>query len=129
MEGAAFDFDLVAASLRSDSDDLGAFAESLAVKLEATLPGRTKVQRSRRGLMGPKIVRRILVDAGGDRLELTRTDSDEIETRRSRTSGGIVLKSEAVDIQEWLAALGQALTTEAQRSAQTRQALERLLTQ
>ena len=38
-----------------------------------------------------------------------------------------MLKSEAVDTDAWLPALGEALANEAQRSQTTRQALERLL--
>jgi hypothetical protein len=127
VEGEALDIDLLAASLRTDASDTGAFAETLAAKLEEALPGRIKVKRGRRGMLGPKVVQAIVVDCGGERLELARSDSDAVQTRRSRLSGGIVLKSETVDTDEWLQALGQALATEAQRSAQTRQALERLL--
>ncbi len=127
MEGEALDIDLLAASLRTDASDTGAFAEALAAKLEEALPGRAKVKRGRRGVFGPKIVQAIVVDCGNERLELTRSDADAVQTRRSSLSAGIVLKSETVDIDEWLQALGQALATEAQRSAQTRQALERLL--
>jgi hypothetical protein len=123
------DLDLLAASLRADSSDLGAFVEGLAVKLEQTLPGRTKVQRARRALLGAKQVRKISVDAGDQRLELVRADGDAIETRCSRLSGGIVLKSDTMDTDQWLRALGAAITAEAERSEQTRQALERLLIQ
>ena len=124
----SFDIDLVAASLRADEGDLDTFVESLAVKLEALLPGRVRVGRARRGFMGPKSVRSISVDAGGTRLELLRDAHDQIETRSARVSGGITLKTEPMAIDDWMAALGEALTTEAGRSASTRQALERLLT-
>ena len=128
-EGAPVDIDLLAASLRADSGDLGAFVESVAVKLEDALPGRAKVQRARRGMFGPKIVRKVAVDGAGERLELIRGDDDVIETRRSRLSGGIVLKSDPIDTDEWLRGIGETLAAEAQRSEQTRRALERLLTQ
>jgi hypothetical protein len=127
MEGA-FDLDLLAASLRADAGDTGAFVEGLAAKLEDVLPGRVKVQRGRRGLLGPKVVRKIAVDAGGQRLELLRGDADAIETRCARVSGGIVLKTDPVDTDAWLDALGHALAEEAGRNERTRQALERLLT-
>jgi hypothetical protein len=121
------DLDLLAASLRADSSDLGAFVEGLAAKLEEVLPGRVKVQRHRRGLMGPKEVRTILIEASDQRLELERGGGDSVEVRRCRISGGIVLKREQLETDEWLRELGAAISAEAQRSEQTRQALERLL--
>ena len=118
---------MLAASLRADSSDVAAFVEGLAVKLEDLVPGRVKVQRSRRGMFGPKLVRRIALDAGGQRLELVRSEGDAIETRVARISGGIVLKTEPLDTEAWLTTLGEALSAEAARSEQIRQALERLL--
>lgn len=122
----AYDLDLLAASLRADSSDLGAFVESLAAKLEEALPGRVQVERRRSGVFGPRAVRRIMLDSGGSRLEL-RLQGQAIETRCSRLSGGIVLKSELVDTDTWLRGLSDALAEEAKRSATTRQVLERLL--
>jgi hypothetical protein len=124
MDGV--DLDLLAASLRADSADLGAFVEGLAAKLEEMLPARTKIERARSGLFGPKQVRAITVEAAEQRLELTRI-GNAIETRSSRVSGGIVLKREALDTDAWLRELGQAIGREAERSEKTRQALERLL--
>ena len=125
---AEFDLDLIAASLRADSSDLSAFVESLADKLDQVMPGRVRIDRRRTGLTGSKRVRRIALDAGNERLEL-ELDRGVIATRRARLSGGIVLKNETLDTDLWLAALGEALAAEAQRSATTRQALERLLLQ
>jgi hypothetical protein len=124
---ASLDFDLIAASLRADASDLAAFVESLAVKLEEALPGRAKVQRARRGLLGPKVVRSITLDAGDQRLGMTREDGDQVELSRARVSGGIVIKSETLDTEAWLAELSAAMVAEAERSEQTRQALQRLL--
>lgn len=120
------DIDLIAASLRADSTDVSTFVEALAVKLEEALPGGVKVYRWRGKMFAPKQVGKITVDAGDQRLELKRAGAG-IETSCSRVSGGIVIKTEAVDIETWLHALGQSLAAEAQRSQTTRQALERLL--
>ncbi len=125
-EPDSLDLDLVTASLRADTTDLQAFVEALAVKLEDVLPGRVRVDRRRSGLRGPKVVRRIAIDAGDRRLELV-SDGGVLETRGSRLSGGIVLKTELLDIDAWLAAVSEALAAEAGRSEKTRQALERLL--
>jgi hypothetical protein len=125
-EPESVDLDLLAASLRADSSDLDAFVESLAVKLEDAIPKGVRVARSRRGMFGPKLVRQIEVDLGDQRLDL-RSATGSVETRRAKLSGGIVLKSERLDIDAWLAALGEALAEEARRSETTRQALQRLL--
>src|ERR1700730_13820510 len=98
-EDAALDIDLLAASFRTDLSDLGAFVESLAVKLEDLLPTRVRVERRKDGMFGPKLVRRIEFDGDGQRLEL-RYDGRVIDTRSSRLSGGIVLKSEALGTDE-----------------------------
>jgi hypothetical protein len=123
---ASNELDLLAATLRSDGSDLSAFVEGLAVKLEEALPGRARVERGRRGLRGPKHVQKIVLDAADQRLEL-RVQGTGVETSCSRLSGGIVIKSEQLGVDAWIAALSEVIATEAQRSATTRQALERLL--
>ena len=130
-EGAPpeLDLDLLAASLRADTSDLGAFIESLAVKLEEAVPARVRVDRRRTGLIGgKKAVRSIVLDAGDHRLELAYQGGG-LEARAAKLSGGIVLKNQTLSVEEWIAALGQVLATEARRSEITRQALERLLTE
>ena len=127
-DGPALDLDLLAASLRADSSDLGAYVESLATRLEAALPGRVRVYRWRERMLGPKRVGKITVDLGDRRLEL-KYQGGGLEAACARLSGGIVLKSEAVETDAWLAMLGEALAAEAQRSETTRKALERLLIQ
>jgi hypothetical protein len=125
---SGLDLELLAASFREDLGDVNAFVEGLAAKLQELLPTRVRVDRKRTGFRGPKVVERIEFDAGDRRLEL-RYDGRSVETRNSRLSGGIVLKSDSVTVDAWLEALGQAVADEAQRSAATRQALERLLLQ
>jgi hypothetical protein len=127
-DGTDIDLDLLAASLRADSSDLSAFVESLATKLEEAVPARVRVDRRRSGMFGPKAVRSFALDLGDRRLEL-RTDIGGVQTRCARLSGGIVLKNEVLETDEWLAALSEALAAEATRSETTRKALERLLIQ
>lgn len=127
-DGTEIDLDLLSASLRADSSDLAAFVESLATKLEEAVPRRTRVDRRRAGMLGPKVVRSVSVDLGDRRLELL-ADGGSVQTRYARLSGGIVLKNEVVEIDAWLAALSEALAAEAERSEATRKALERLLIQ
>ncbi|MBV9335272.1 MAG: hypothetical protein JO243_05195 [Solirubrobacterales bacterium] len=126
-DGPSIDLDLLAASLRIDSADSGTFVESLAVKLADILPGRVAVKHARRGMLGPKYVRLLSVQVADQRLELMRSDRDVVQARRGRLSGGIVLKTEPLEVDEWLGALGSALAGEAKRNETTRQALERLM--
>jgi hypothetical protein len=127
-DGPGIDLDLLAASLRADTSDLTAFVESLAVKLEEAVPGRTRVERRRSGMFGPKAVRSVMIDLGDQRLEL-RSQGGSVETRCAKLSGGIVLKNEVLETSEWMAVLSEALAAEASRSEITRKALERLLTE
>lgn len=119
--------DLLAASLRADLSDLNAFFETLAAKLEDALPGNVRVDRGRARMLGQKQVRKIVIDAGGERLELSRGHGEQVQALRGRVSGGIVIKSEALEIDRWIDALTRVLTAEAGRNEKTRLALERLL--
>jgi hypothetical protein len=109
------DVDVLAASLRADAADLDEFAELLAVKLERALPGRTRVERRRAGLRGPRRVRRIEVALPSERLELVSGEGS-VQASWARVSGGIVLKHEPVELDEWVRRLSGALAGEAERS-------------
>jgi hypothetical protein len=120
-------FELVAASLRADATDLAAFVEALAVKLEGALPGGVRVERRGGGLFSrEKRVRRISVSFDETRYDLEREDGTLRTSRRSEVRG-IVIKSEALDLDAWIEALSRELATRARESERARIALERLL--
>ncbi len=124
-------FDLSAAGLRADGTDLRISVEVLASKLESSLPSRTRVERRGSGLLGrgEKHVRQIQVDLGSDsgtRYQLA-IDGDRVEGFRERKSGGIAIKREPLDPDQWIAALTDELQAEARRSAEARAALEGLV--
>jgi hypothetical protein len=122
------DFDLSAAGLRADGADLRISLEALASKLEQSLPEHTRVERHGGGLLGrgEKRVRRLQVDLGGSCYQLA-VAGDRVEGFRERQVGGVSIKREPLDPQEWVAALTADLQTEAQRSSRARAALEGLL--
>jgi hypothetical protein len=121
-------FDLSAAGLRADGSDLRISVEVLAGKLEASLPGRTRVERRGGGLLGrgEKHVRRLHVELGGCAYELSVEDG-RVQAFRERQVGGISIKREPLPPDEWVAALTRELQSEAQRSAEARAALEGLV--
>jgi hypothetical protein len=124
MAGDA-DFELLAASLRSDTRDLAVFLDVLASKLEGALPQRTRV--SRRGMFARrKQVARIEVELGEERYVL-RSDGGALEARRAKAVRGVVLKNELLGLEEWVESLARAIATEARMSEHGRLALERLL--
>lgn len=121
------EFELVAASLRADAGDLGAFVEALAVKLEQALPQRTRVRRRSSGLFTKrKQVVQIEVTVGEEDY-LLGWQRGAVETRRATRVRGIVLKSEPVPLDQWTEGLARAIAAEARGSEQGRRALERLL--
>jgi hypothetical protein len=76
-------FDLLAASLRADARDLDAFFEVLAVKLSASFPESTNVDRE--GFRGRGRVKSISVNFGEHRYDLARNATDVPEgARRAR---------------------------------------------
>ena len=121
-------FDLAAAGLRGDGTDLAVSVEVLASKLEQALPGRARVERRGSGMLGrgEKRVRRVHVEVGSCAYELA-VDGPRVEGSRVRQSGGIAIKRESLDPDAWIAALTADLRVEAERSAQARAALEKLL--
>jgi hypothetical protein len=94
------------------------------VKLEQSFPGRCRVRRG--GLLGKGTVRQIGVELGDNRYELTN-EGGAVKTRRSSVVRGISLKSEDLELDEWIDALAAQLVDEAGRSERGRLALERLL--
>lgn len=120
------DLDLAAAALRADLTDTDAFVEGLATRLEQALPGFVEVKRAKAGFRGPKLVSEILVQAGDVHLQLRRRGG-HVETARARISGGIAIKTEALEIEVWLQALTAAVSQQAARSERTRVALQQLV--
>jgi hypothetical protein len=122
VEGGSFE--LLAASLRADTQDLDAFIEALAAKLSAAFPGSTEVER--KGFRGRGRVQTIDVELGEHRYRLERKSSG-LSSSCARTVRGIVLKNEELDLDEWIGSLAHDLAESAEHSERGRIALERLL--
>ena len=125
-DGDELDVDVLAASLRADGADVEQYVEVLAEKLTGALPGRVQVKRRRDGLMGPKRVQRVIVTLTDCRPEVAVNDGS-VEAVWTKVSGGIALKHERIDFDDWLQRLSESLAAEAQRSERTRDALRQLL--
>ena len=122
------DFDLSAAGLRADGSELRISVAVLASKLESSLPTRTRVERRGGGLLGrgEKQVRRVEVSLGETSYELI-VEGDRVQGSRERKVGGIAIKREQLDPSQWVSELAAQLREEAERSAEARAALEKLV--
>jgi hypothetical protein len=118
------DFELLAASLRADAADLGSGLEVLARKLEGALPGRVRVERG--GLLRKGRAERLECDLGEGRYTLAIRHGRP-DARRATVVRGVTLKSEELGLDQWIEALARELAADADRSADARAALEKLL--
>jgi len=125
--GEGMGFELLAASLRADMSDTRAFLEALATKFGGALPQRTTVERERHLFRKEQPVRRIEINLG-DRIYRLTAQAGGLLAQRVHVVRGIALKTDEIGLDGWLSELVQGLAELAQRSAQDRAALERLLT-
>jgi hypothetical protein len=124
--GPASDFDMLAASLRADADDMKTFLEVLAGKLTGALPSLVQVEREGGLFKKEHPVRAIRVQIEEHGYELRRV-ADGIEARLYHQVHGITLKNQAVRLEEWIGALSQHLTRHAESNASARNALDQLV--
>jgi hypothetical protein len=121
-------FDVLAAELRRDSQDLSTFHEVLAEKLIRALPpDAVTVRRGGLPFQARRPLTLLKVTLGDRTLEAEHKDG-RFEYRLARVVRGIALKTDRVAFDHWLDALAESLYAEAAQSEQIRQALERFLT-
>ncbi len=120
-------FEVLASSLRADAGDAKTFLEALATKLGGALPARTQIQRESHLFSSQKPVKQITLDLGEFRYQIGQQHGT-LAAWRTRVVRGILLKTEALSVDQWLDELTQALVQPAQQSAQDGAALQRMLT-
>jgi hypothetical protein len=121
-----YDLDLMAASLRSDSDDVRVLLRALVGRLADALGQRLEIERAGGFLRKSDEIKRVTIRLGDDQLDAV-VDRGGLQCSVSRTSGGIRIRSEKVAFAEWVRRLLSALQDEAATSQATRAALESLV--
>lgn len=124
-EPGQLDFDLLAASLRADTADVGTWVSVLGTKLAAALPARVRLRRG--GLFGGGPITGFAVDLGTWRFGM-RLEHGQPVGERTHVVRDIALKTETLSLDVWLDALISALADLAASSARERAAIEGLLT-
>ena len=104
------------------------FLETLAKLLEATLPERVEVTRKGSLLARSKPVTAIRIELGDYRYAVTAPRQGAPIAQRSLVKRGIVLKTEELPMEDWIAGVGAALDEHARQSESAATALRRFLT-
>ncbi len=125
-------FDMVAAALRADSNDIAIYARVLTESLRESLPpGCVSVDSDRsvsdRMKGRPGTVTKISVRLG-DQVMTLGTSRGALVAEICREVRGVVLSRQSVPIGQWADALARALVAHAEENAATAEALRRLVT-
>lgn len=128
-----FDLEMLAAQLRKHSDDLSMYAGFLLNVLSAALPGeivtvkREGKIKARLSGRGEPAVLAVSVHLADRRYDLERAEFGRPLTASIRhESGGIVMSSKAVTIDEWSKAMAAELSRVANSNAAASEILQRL---
>lgn len=126
-----WDLEVLAAELRRRSDDLSLYAGFLLSTLSSALPAElVHVERKGsvlgrlRGAEAPVVAATVRLGDQGFTLRRERVGAPAVATIRHE-SGGIALRTETVDLDEWSHRLAAALGAYADRHAGAAEALRR----
>lgn len=122
----SWDLDVAAAMVRSEGSDVDRLFDVLGEKLARILPSRVQLEREGSRLRRSQRVRKIVVDAGDERLEASR-ERQGPAFRVAHAVRGITLRTEEVALDAWLELLIQVVSREATKSDEVRTSLGRLL--
>jgi hypothetical protein len=134
MGDEAGSVELIAAALRADAADVTTLIRVLANTLGDTLPaGMVEVRRSRtlsdriRGRGGSPVA--VDVNAPETRLSLEVDPRSGVGARAEvrRVVRGVVISRQELSVDEWVSALAAVVSDLAERNADARAALDRLL--
>ncbi len=121
----SFDLELAAASLRADGSDVHILVKVLVDQLSDALGPRLKVERAGRFRKSEEI-KSLAIALGDDQFDAV-VEGSTLRCTIGRTSGGIRIRSEKVDIDTWLNRLLTVLKAEAATSQAVRLALENMV--
>lgn len=122
----SYDLNLAAASLRSNSSDVQILVKGLYEELAGSLGERLRVERAGGRLHKSDAIASMQIILGANQFE-ANVDGAALRCAIGHVSGGIRIRSESVDVEEWLVRLLEALKVEAGHSDAARQALENIV--
>jgi hypothetical protein len=125
-DDASWDLSLAAATLRSNSGDTHALLKALSDELSDTLGERLQIKRAGGRLHKSDAIASVQIVLDGNQFE-ANLDGPVLRCSVGHFSGGIRIRNETVDIDQWIVKLLEALKAEATHSESARQALENIV--
>jgi hypothetical protein len=125
-DDASYDLSLAAATLRSNSGDVHALLKALADELSDTLGERLHIQRAGGRFHKSDDITSVQIALDGNQFE-ANVEGPALRCSVGHVSGGIRIRNETVDIDQWIVKLLEALKAEATHSESARQALENIV--
>lgn len=128
-----FDLEMLAAQLRKHSDDLSMYAGFLLNVLSAALPGEI-VTVDREGKLKARLAGRsepavlsVAIQMGDRRYDISRQEFGKpLVATIKHASGGVVMSTKTVTIEEWSHSMAAELATVANSNAAAAAVLQRL---
>ncbi len=120
------DLRMAAASLRSNSSDVHILLKALCDELSDTLGDRLRIERAGGRFHKSDAISSVSISIAGNQFEAA-VDGGSLQCHVGHVSGGIRIRSEPVDIDQWILRLLEALKEEAAHSDSARQALENIV--
>lgn len=120
------DLRMAAASLRSNSSDVHILLKALCDELSETLGERLHIERAGGRFHKSDAISSVTISIAGSQFEAV-VDGAALQCHVGHVSGGIRIRSETVDIDQWILRLLEALKDEAAHSDSARRALENIV--
>ncbi len=117
---------LAAATLRSNGSDVQALLRALASGLADALGDRIETTFAGGRLRKSRDIAGVRISIGDEQFEAD-ADGSRLRCGAAHLSGGIKIRSETLDVDQWITRLVAALANEAERSDSARRALEHLV--
>ncbi|MGH3732790.1 MAG: hypothetical protein ACRDVC_05350 [Acidimicrobiales bacterium] len=126
FEDDSDDLRMAAASLRSNSSDVHILLKALCDELSDTLGDRLRIERTGGRFHKSEEISSLSIALAGSQFDAA-VDGAALQCHVGHVSGGIRIRSEAVDVDQWILRLLEALKDEAAHSESARQALENIV--
>ena len=121
-----YDLNMAAAALRANSADVPLLLKALCDQLGPTLGARLRIERGSGRRRKADTISSVQITMAHDLFE-ARVDGASLHCTVGHLSGGIRIRTEALDMDGWIVRLLQALQSEAAHSDSARQALENIV--